>query len=59
MGWVEMGWMGWVELVGLLREYWGGFFPILLVEIIEGEEEAAAIEQRTVSFIFPSLLDQI
>ena len=50
--------MGWVELVGLLREYWGGFFPILLVEIIEGEEEAAAIEQRTVSFIFPSLLDQ-
>ena len=51
--------MGWVELVGLLREYWGGFFPILLVEITEGEEEAAAIEQRTVSFSIPSLLDQI
>ena len=58
MGWVETI-FEWVELVGLLREYWGGFFPILLVEIIEGEEEAAAIEQRTVSFIFPSLLDQI
>ena len=42
------GKLGSVGMFCFLREYWGGFFPILLVEITEGEEEAAAIEQRTV-----------
>ena len=42
------GRMGSVGMFCSLREYWGGFFPILLVELTEGEEEAAAIEQRTV-----------
>ena len=42
--------------VGLHREYWGGFFPILLVELNEGEDEVAAIEQRTVSLFSATYL---
>ena len=49
-GWFQ--WLVWIAgAVGMfcfLREYWGGFFPLLLVELTDGEEEAAAIEQRTV-----------
>ena len=49
-GWFQ--WLVWIagldQLFCFFREYWGGFFPILLVELTDGDEEAAAIEQRTV-----------
>ena len=53
--WVSIaGWFKWLvmtqqdQLFCFFREYWGGFFPILLVELTDGEDEVAAIEQRTV-----------
>ena len=54
--WYELLDYGWqVGMFCFLREYWGGFFPILLVELTEGEEDAAAIEQRTVGCILVDL----
>ena len=35
-------------MLGYLREYWGGFFPLLLVEVQEGGEGGAPLDPREV-----------
>ena len=43
-------------MLGYLREYWGGFFPLLLVEVQEGGEGGAPLDPREVRAGWPSFI---
>ena len=44
-------------MLGYLREYWGGFFPLLLVEVQEGGEGGAPLDPREVRAGWPSFIE--